>query len=421
LSAKITATEPLPADYLKEIETAFKQTLKDLYNGKQPTNKMLVETGKALANRAVESYGAVQANFTTPDAVMLSKLVNNCWQFSAAKNHKELRDLSAAMVDNDGKLREWNDFKEAAQTINEKFNQTWMRTEYDQAIAGATSAARWADFEKDADTIPNLQYQTVGDSFVRPEHQILNGVTRPLKDEFWNTHYPPNGWGCRCEALQVPDGFGAVTPDEKVPRINIAPMFRTNLAKTGVIFPKEHPYFNGIKEFPEELSRALLNLPPENSYTSLVIGDSEIDIHLLHGERELGKNLNAVNALLQHDKEAKIKLLPIIQEKDKKLKKKYLSENYLKKFPDKNPDLLYNKKVAEIEVPNGSKRSIQHAVEHGIKQAEFIIIHLPEDADFDSAVRVVNGQMKHYQDNNSEIWLVNNKEKRIYKSISDKE
>ena len=251
----LSEVEALPADYLTDIEKYFKETLNNLYNGKKPTNKMFTTSGKTLVDKAVESYGTVQLDFTTPDAQMLSQLVKNCWQFSAAKNYQELQDLSAAMVNNEtGKLREWSDFKAEAEKIGKKFNETWMRTEYDQAITGAQSAARWVEFEQDADTIPNLQYQTVGDGFVRTEHQLLNGVVRPLKDGFWNTNYPPNGWGCRCEALQVPNDLGEITPAENVPNISIAPMFRTNLAKTGLIFPNEHPYYKGI---PREIQQTL--------------------------------------------------------------------------------------------------------------------------------------------------------------------
>lgn len=34
----------------------------------------------------------------------------------------------------------------------------------------------------------------------RVEHQQWDGLALPKDDPFWNTHFPPNGWGCRCYA-----------------------------------------------------------------------------------------------------------------------------------------------------------------------------------------------------------------------------
>lgn len=35
----------------------------------------------------------------------------------------------------------------------------------------------------------------------RPQHLAWNGLTLPKDAPFWRTHYPPNGWGCRCRAV----------------------------------------------------------------------------------------------------------------------------------------------------------------------------------------------------------------------------
>lgn len=37
----------------------------------------------------------------------------------------------------------------------------------------------------------------------RPLHLAWNGLTLPHDHEFWKTHSPPNGWGCRCRTTAV--------------------------------------------------------------------------------------------------------------------------------------------------------------------------------------------------------------------------
>ena len=414
----ITA-QNLPSDYLDEITKAFNQTLKRLYNNQTPNNRMLEASGKLLAEGVSQNFGSVTTDWDTPDVEMLVELSRNVWHFSAAKNYQQLKDLSLALTDESGKLREWSDFRDAAQKIGVKYNERWMRTEYDQAISGATSAARWKEYEKNAEFMPNLQYQTVGDENVRDEHQMLDGIVRPMSDSFWDSHYPPNGWGCRCEAIQIPNGLARVTPSENIPRTPVPEMFRTNVAKTGLIFPKGHPYYRGIPQ--SELRKAIAHLPPENTYIRVAVGNAEIDVHPLHGERELSKNLDAVNALLQIEPEAEIKLLPIIQVEEKtramdiSAREKFLPKNYLQQFPTKNPDMLFNGTVVEIESPTGSKRSIQHAVERGIKQSNTLLIHIPDNIEMNDAYRIVNGHFRqHYSSAEVDIYLINSREKREY-------
>lgn len=37
----------------------------------------------------------------------------------------------------------------------------------------------------------------------RPQHLAWNGLTLPADDPWFKTHYPPNGWGCRCRVTAV--------------------------------------------------------------------------------------------------------------------------------------------------------------------------------------------------------------------------
>lgn len=46
-----------------------------------------------------------------------------------------------------------------------------------------------------------LRYTTAGDAKVRKQHRQWNGRTYEITNAFWDTHYPPNGWGCRCDVI----------------------------------------------------------------------------------------------------------------------------------------------------------------------------------------------------------------------------
>jgi len=44
---------------------------------------------------------------------------------------------------------------------------------------------------------------TRADERVRASHRAWHNVTLPVDDPWWQTHYPPNGWRCRCTAVQL--------------------------------------------------------------------------------------------------------------------------------------------------------------------------------------------------------------------------
>ena len=84
-------------------------------------------------------------------------------------------------------------------------------------------AGRWQQLQANKARRPFLQYRTAGDARVRPMHRMWNGLIFHIDDAFWQTHYPPNGWGCRCtvraysqadlndENLQVSEHFQVKT------------------------------------------------------------------------------------------------------------------------------------------------------------------------------------------------------------------
>jgi uncharacterized protein with gpF-like domain len=45
---------------------------------------------------------------------------------------------------------------------------------------------------------PYLRYIASSSRDPRPEHRAWYNVILPADDPWWDTHYPPNGWGCKC-------------------------------------------------------------------------------------------------------------------------------------------------------------------------------------------------------------------------------
>jgi SPP1 gp7 family putative phage head morphogenesis protein len=101
--------------------------------------------------------------------------------------------------------------KEAVAALADKFPkldlpgrlETIFRTKTRQAY----SAGRWASLQDPAiqEILWGFQYSTVGDDRVRPEHAVLDEVVAPKDHPFWDKWWPPNGWNCRCEVIELYD------------------------------------------------------------------------------------------------------------------------------------------------------------------------------------------------------------------------
>lgn len=69
-------------------------------------------------------------------------------------------------------------------------------------VFGARAAGRWQqamDLHKAAPQMGYcFRYVTADDHRVRPNHAKWHGVILPVDHPFWITHFPPNGFNCRC-------------------------------------------------------------------------------------------------------------------------------------------------------------------------------------------------------------------------------
>jgi len=50
---------------------------------------------------------------------------------------------------------------------------------------------------------PYWRYSAVMDRNTRPLHRQWHNMVLAADDPWWRTHYPPNGWGCRCTVVSM--------------------------------------------------------------------------------------------------------------------------------------------------------------------------------------------------------------------------
>lgn len=95
---------------------------------------------------------------------------------------------------------------------------------YETNLNSSYHAGRYEQLQAQRSALPYWRYRhsdLVEDP--RPEHQAWDGLVLRADDPWWNTHYPPNGWGCQCyvEGLTEDDlkDIGKTGPD-KAPPLN---------------------------------------------------------------------------------------------------------------------------------------------------------------------------------------------------------
>lgn len=73
-----------------------------------------------------------------------------------------------------------------------------LATIYNVNMRSAYNSGRYAQMMNNAEDYPFWQYVAIMDGRTRPAHAALNGMVFRYDDPFWQSHYPPNGWNCRC-------------------------------------------------------------------------------------------------------------------------------------------------------------------------------------------------------------------------------
>lgn len=244
------------------IEEALTKMVLEIWRNKNMPPAINVPVTKHYANlffNAVEEgFGnkIIDVDFDTPDYLMLRKLQESVFHFSAAKNYQQLKALSQALINSDGKLRTFKEFKEQAFKINQDHVHTWLKAEYDMAVCTGQASASWVRIIENKSVLPNLEYDSVLDQRTTDVCYHLNGVIKPVDDSFWDIYFIPNHWGERATIRQL--AGGKITPSASIVHPEkMHDMFKTNMAKNGFAFPPGHAYYKGL---PHQVSEQANNL-----------------------------------------------------------------------------------------------------------------------------------------------------------------
>lgn len=110
-----------------------------------------------------------------------------------------------------------------------------LRTTFWSNMNAARSAGQWERAQRTKAALPFALYVRTASSDPRKEHLGWIGTILPIDHAWWRTHWPPNGWGCKCSVRMItgrerdrllaaepkPGGivYNEVPPDDGPPRV----------------------------------------------------------------------------------------------------------------------------------------------------------------------------------------------------------
>lgn len=262
------------ANYGINIDVLFKKALEDIYKQYECetpiVNKSLFEISNTAFQKAADTeFESAGAEFSTKNEAFINKFKHNAAVFAAFKSHKQTADIVAELLDENGELRSFHDFKKAVlgTRINANYNHNWLRTEYHMAVRSARSAVQFKKFWELKHLYPNLEYLESTARNKREQHLSYVGTILPIEHPWWDEHLPPVEWGCECSVRNT-DKPATEVPDDGDTPVN--PVFAHNPAKSAeMVNMKKHPYTKGVCPYFSTCQRRKLNSSENTQGVSL--------------------------------------------------------------------------------------------------------------------------------------------------------
>ena len=202
------------------------------------------------ARKGFDESGAVD-----PDDDFRAAILRNNEVFVAFKVHRMQNDMARLLLDSNGNLKPFEQWRKEVMPIASHQVGQWLRTEYNTAVLRAHQAADWQQFEREKDVLPNLRWMPSTSVNPGKDHMGFWGTVRPIDDPFWNEHRPGDRWNCKCDLSSTDDPVTEIPDFTK--KDNPHPGLDNNPGKDGKLFSDTHPYianaYPGAKKAVERL------------------------------------------------------------------------------------------------------------------------------------------------------------------------
>lgn len=111
--------------------------------------------------------------------------------------------------------------QETGEILDVQLGSAWrLKNIYRTNLSTSYSAGRFKTQKAVAERRPWWAYRSILGITTRPKHAELHNTVLRHDDPFWDTHYPPNDWGCLCGVDSLSDaqlearGYTVVTGDQ---------------------------------------------------------------------------------------------------------------------------------------------------------------------------------------------------------------
>lgn len=223
----------------KIIDTALRRIQSRQINPRKEIDPGLFAEVDRIMQKAVDTgYTAPAGSYDFREQIR-----NNTEVFAAFKAHRMGRDMAAQLLDENGQLKSYKQFKKDTESIVSHHVDNWLRTEYDTAVKRAHKAAEMQQFRDEADVFPNIEWLPSTAVTPREEHKPFYHHIWPIDDPFWDHHKPGDEWGCQCDwaATDAPVTDNTGLDGDGGPSVSKG--LGGDPSKTGQVFSQDHPYF----------------------------------------------------------------------------------------------------------------------------------------------------------------------------------